>query len=100
VLPLASSGLATASWLRNDVAAAVQRGRGGSDVERPLGGTSWDATAQGGRCTGGHCRGARTRTVAPLNDEYRGDDTSGHAAEEGIWGKMAPTCGTAQICGL
>jgi hypothetical protein len=38
--------------------------------------------------------------VAPLNDEYRGDDTSGHAAEEGIWGKMAPTCGTAQICGL
>jgi hypothetical protein len=45
VLPLALSGLAVASQLHNDGAAAVQRGRGGNGVERPLCGTRWDATA-------------------------------------------------------
>jgi hypothetical protein len=47
----------------------------------------WDATAQGGRCTGGHCRGARTRATTPLNDENHGDDAGGRAVWEGIWGR-------------
>jgi hypothetical protein len=41
-------------WHRG-CAAAVQQGTGGSSVERPLGGTRWDAMAQGGRRTGGQC---------------------------------------------
>jgi hypothetical protein len=40
VLPLAPSGLAAASRLCSDDAAVVQRGKGGSGVEQPLGG-SW-----------------------------------------------------------
>jgi hypothetical protein len=100
MLPLALSGLVVASRLRSDSATAVQQGRGGSDIERPLGGTRWDATAHGGRCTGGHCRGVRKRATTQLNNGNRGSDASEHAAGEGILGKTAPTCGTAQRCGL
>jgi hypothetical protein len=52
-------------------------------VEWPFGHMRWDVTAQGGRCTGGICRGARMRVMAPLNVGNHGDDTSGHAAGEG-----------------
>jgi hypothetical protein len=56
-------------------------------VEQSLGYMRWDAIAQGGRCTSGYCRGVRMRAMAPLNDGNRGDDASGHAAGEGIWGR-------------
>jgi hypothetical protein len=82
VLLLAPSGLAAASRLRSTSILTVQRGRVGSGVDRSLGYTRWDATAQGGRCTSGHCHGARMRATTPLKDVNHGDDTSWREGRE------------------
>jgi hypothetical protein len=86
MLPLALSGLVVASRLRSDSATAVQRGRGGSGIERPLDGTRWDAIAHGGRCTGGHYRGVRKRATAQLNNGNCGSDASVRQGRE-FWGR-------------
>jgi hypothetical protein len=56
-------------------------------MKRPNGGTRCDVIAEGGRRTGGQCRGVMVKVTVWRNGRNHSGDASEHAAGEGIWGR-------------